>query len=68
MSIAQWHFSPHSTLLNFVKFTVPLPLCHSFTKLHKETIEWEERFSAYTDTSAYHVTSTEVENHIFKHS
>ena len=54
MSIAQWHFSPHSTLSHFVKFTLPLPLCHSFTKLHEETIEWEERrFFAYKDASAY---------------
>ena len=35
---------------------------------HQETIEWEEkRFFAYLAASAYHVISTEVENHIFKH-
>ena len=52
-------------------------LCHyystispvSFAKLHEETIEWEERlFFAYMAFSAYHVISTEVENHIFKHN
>ena len=39
----------------------------SFSKLHQETIEWEgKRFFAYMAASAYHVISTEVENHIFK--
>ena len=40
-----------------------------FTKFHYETIEWEERrFFVYMAASAYHVISTEVENHIFKHN
>ena len=29
ISLAEWHFSPHSTLSHFVNFTLPLPLCYS---------------------------------------
>ena len=40
----------------------------SFTKLPQETIEREgKRLFAYMAASAYHVISTEAENHIFKH-
>ena len=52
------------TAFNFVT-TFPV----SFSKLHQETIEWEgKRFFAYLAALAYHVISTEVENHIFKHN
>ena len=52
------------TLCQFYCTTSPV----SFTKLHQETIEWEGKiFFAYMTASAYHVISTEVENHIFKH-
>ena len=41
----------------------------SLTKLHQETIEWDgKRFFANMAASEYHVISTEVENHIFKHN
>ena len=59
-------FTPFNfvTLCQFYCTTSPVP----FTKLHQETIEREgKRFFAYMATSAYHVISTEVENHIFKH-
>ena len=40
-----------------------------FTKLHEETIEWEERrFFAYMAALVYQVISTEVENQIFEHN
>ena len=58
------------TLFNFVTLcqvhftTSPV----SFTKLHQETIAWKgKRFFVYMAVSAYHVISSEVENHIFKH-
>ena len=59
-------FTPFNfvTLCQFYSTTSPV----SFSKLHQETIEWEgKRFFAYMATLAYHVISTEVENHIFKH-
>ena len=63
MSLAQWHLSPCSTLSQSYSTTSPV----SFTKLHWETIEWEGKiFFTYMAASAYHVISTEVENHIFK--
>ena len=52
------------TPFNCVNFTLPV----SFTKLHLETIEWEERrFFEYMAASPFHFISTEIENHIFKH-
>ena len=41
-----------------------------FTKLHQETIEWDEkrRFFAYMAASSYQVISKEVENRIFRHN
>ena len=59
-------FTPFNfvTLCQFYCTTYPV----SFTKLHQETIEWEgKRFFAYVAASAYHVISTEIENHIFRH-
>ena len=60
-------FNPFNfvTLCQFYSTTFPV----SFSKLHQETLEWEgKRFFAYMATLAYHVTSTEVENHISKHN
>ena len=58
------------TPFNFVKlcqfYCTTSPV--SFTKLPQETIEWEGKiFFPYMAASAYHVISTKVENHIFKH-
>ena len=51
------------TLCQFYSSTSPV----SFTKLRYKTIEGEgKRFFAYIAALAYHVISTEVENHIFK--
>ena len=64
MSFAYWHFSSHSTchILLILLYLSPV----LFTKLHLETIEWEEKDFLHMAASAYHVISTEVENHIFK--
>ena len=53
------------TLCQFYSTTFPV----SFSKLHPETTEWEgKRFFAHMAALTYHVISTEVENHIFKHN
>ena len=59
-------FTPFNFVTLCLFYCTPSPV--SFTKLHQETIEWEGKiFFAYMTASAYHVISTEVENHIFKH-
>ena len=59
-------FNPFNfvTLCQFYCTTSPA----SFIKLYQEIIEWKgKRFFAYMAASIYHVISTEIENHIFKH-
>ena len=59
MSLPFFTPSKFVTLCQFYSLTLPQLL---FTKIHKETIEWEERSFRYV--AAYHVISKQVRNNI----